>query len=85
VYYTQDVAPYSGSPFTESLKPIIILMHGGFWLRGSKQDWAKWGQTLQREGYVVMVPDYIKLPRAKTSQMQAEFISISRWAHSNAR
>jgi acetyl esterase/lipase len=81
----QDLAPNSGSPFTESLKPIVILMHGGSWLRGSKQDWTKWAQTLQREGYVVMVPDYIKLPKAKASQMQAEFISISRWTHVNAR
>ena len=38
--------------------PMVVLVHGGPWLRGGSWDWEAQSQFLASRGYVVLEPDY---------------------------
>lgn len=45
-------------PNKESFSPVIVLIHGGAFQAGSKEMYREWGETLCKEGYAVVVPNY---------------------------
>jgi acetyl esterase/lipase len=42
--------------------PVVIFWYGGGWAKGDRASYAFAGRALAREGYVVVIPDYRKVP-----------------------
>lgn len=44
---------------------VIVFLYGGGWSSGSKSDYKFVADRLTREGFIVVIPDYVKYPEAK--------------------
>ncbi|MFT3755296.1 MAG: alpha/beta hydrolase [Pseudoxanthomonas sp.] len=55
VHFPQDVA--DGAKL-----PVLIWIHGGAWLSGSREDAARYFQHIAAAGYTVVAPDYALAP-----------------------
>lgn len=45
-------------PNRKTPSPVIVLIHGGAFQAGSKEMYREWGETLVKEGFAVIVPNY---------------------------
>jgi acetyl esterase/lipase len=45
-------------PATAGLRPALLCLHGGAWLRGSQKQYKSWGPWLAERGYAVVAVDY---------------------------
>jgi acetyl esterase/lipase len=45
-------------PSAHGPRPAILLLHGGYWLEGSKSTWTSYAQALASRGYAVFAADY---------------------------
>lgn len=43
-------------------RPVLIFWHGGGWVKGAPADYAFAGRAFARQGFVVVIPDYRKVP-----------------------
>jgi len=50
-------------PTTGRNHPVLILVHGGSWRSGDKDDWADLAPRYAAEGYTVFVPNYRLAPK----------------------
>jgi acetyl esterase/lipase len=48
-------------PATSPL-PVVIFWYGGGWVKGDRTSYAFAGRALAREGFLVVIPDYRKVP-----------------------
>ncbi|MFO1243451.1 MAG: alpha/beta hydrolase [Rickettsiales bacterium] len=46
-------------------KPVIVFFYGGRWEEGSKADFRFVANRFAKEGYLVVIPDYVKYPQKK--------------------
>ena len=58
---TLDVWRAAGAGNGEK-RPVLIFWHGGGWVKGARQDYAFAGRAFAQQGFVVVVPDYRKVP-----------------------
>lgn len=42
--------------------PVVIFWYGGGWAKGDRASYAFAGRALAREGFIVVIPDYRKVP-----------------------
>ena len=42
----------------EEVSPALVLIHGGGWIKGSKEKWADWGPALARRGIASFAVSY---------------------------
>ncbi|HEY6965789.1 MAG TPA: alpha/beta hydrolase, partial [Erythrobacter sp.] len=42
--------------------PVVIFWYGGGWAKGDRTSYAFAGRALAREGFLVVIPDYRKVP-----------------------
>lgn len=52
-------APEGGA---EQPRPVVIFWYGGGWAKGDRTSYAFAGRALAREGFLVVIPDYRKVP-----------------------
>jgi acetyl esterase/lipase len=45
--------------------PVVIFWYGGGWAKGDRTSYAFAGRALAREGFLVVIPDYRKVPRVR--------------------
>ena len=45
-------------PTGADLRPALLCLHGGAWLRGSQKQYKSWGPFLAERGYAVIAVDY---------------------------
>jgi acetyl esterase/lipase len=43
--------------------PVVVFWYGGGWAKGDRASYAFAGRALAREGFLVVVPDYRKVPK----------------------
>lgn len=73
------------------VRPAVILVHGGGWSEGDKSDFADWGQSLAREGYVAFSVGYrlVKKENGKyLNHFPAQLDDVQRavrWVRANAK
>lgn len=78
---SQSVMPHAGAPGA----PVIVLVHGGGFIRGDKQERVNGGIHFARRGYLALVPNY-RLAPAHTWPAGAEDVaSVWAWARREAR
>ncbi|WP_240782037.1 alpha/beta hydrolase [Qipengyuania sediminis] len=50
---------------SKSARPVLIWWHGGGWVKGDRAAYAFAARAFARAGYVVVVPDYRKVPQVR--------------------
>jgi acetyl esterase/lipase len=45
--------------------PVVIFWYGGGWAKGDRTSYAFAGRALAREGFLVVIPDYRKVPQVR--------------------
>lgn len=48
---------------TKGPLPVVIFWYGGGWAKGDRASYAFAGRVLAREGFLVVIPDYRKVPQ----------------------
>lgn len=59
--------------------PVIIYVYGGAWDAGHKSMMMPMAQNLANQGYIVVVPDYTRYPRAKIEDMVSDVQDAVNW------
>ncbi len=68
---------------TPPAKPVIIFFYGGGWVKGDKESYGWAARALAAEGFVVVVPDYRKVPQVKFPDFVADGADAVRWTQDN--
>ena len=75
IYYPENVTQTS---------PVIVFYYGGSWRNGNKEDYAFVANRFTREGYIVIIPDYVKYPPAVYPAFVEDAALVSDWITKNA-
>ncbi len=68
---------------SDSLKPVIIFIHGGSWKSGKKELYSFFGKRLARKGYVAVMIDYPLSPEFIISDMTITSAQSVKWVYKN--
>lgn len=66
-------------------RPVIVFFYGGGWHDGTRQGYAFAGRALAAQGFVVVIPDYRKVPAVRFPAFIADAAEAVRWARDYAR
>lgn len=75
--------PASAAEADERL-PVVVWIHGGAWLSGSRGDAAPLFRLIAAEGYAVVAPDYSLAPAATYPQPLRQLGELRGWLERNA-
>ncbi len=68
-----------------STTPVIIFIYGGAWYKGSKEQHHFVADGLVRQGYTVVIPDYIKYPEGRFPSFVEDVALATAWVKSNIK
>ncbi|ORX42000.1 alpha/beta-hydrolase [Piromyces finnis] len=68
---------------TKTLKPVVIFVHGGAWIFGSKYEYSRIGSLLVEEDYVGVLPEYVLFPRGTIDDMVNDIYNSIVWTYNN--
>lgn len=60
--YGQTLDIWAPDAQAEERLPVVIFWYGGGWAKGDRTSYAFAGRALAREGFLVVIPDYRKVP-----------------------
>lgn len=63
--------------------PVIVFWYGGGWVKGDRAAYAFAGRALAREGFVVVIPDYRKVPQVRFPAFLEDGAQAVRWVRDN--
>lgn len=66
-----------------SRRPVLIFFHGGAWVKGRRAEYAFVGKAYAARGFVVVVPDYRKVPQVRFPAFVQDGASAVRWVRDN--
>ncbi|KAG4100278.1 alpha/beta-hydrolase [Neocallimastix lanati (nom. inval.)] len=75
VYYNESTI--------SQLKPVVIHIYGGAWVKGSKEEYANFGKLLQDNGYVGVLPNYVLYPFGQIEDMVEDVHTAILWTYNN--
>jgi acetyl esterase/lipase len=64
--------------------PVVMFLHGGGWVSGSKSQYRFVAEALVSRGYVVVVPGYRLHPQAEFPGFVEDAAQALAWVHRNA-
>ncbi|MFZ4125497.1 MAG: alpha/beta hydrolase [Rickettsiales bacterium] len=62
-------------------QPVILYFYGGGWTMGSKDDYLFMADTLAKQGFIVVIPDYVKYPEAKFPTFIEDAAQATEWTY----
>lgn len=65
-------------------RPVLIWWYGGGWVKGDRAAYAFAARAFAREGFVVVVPDYRKVPQVRFPAFLEDGAQAVRWTRDNA-
>jgi acetyl esterase/lipase len=73
------------SPVGSSAKPhpVVVFWYGGGWVNGTRQDYGFAARAYASQGFVVVVPDYRKVPGIRFPAMLEDGAEAVRWTRDN--
>ncbi|WP_285712510.1 alpha/beta hydrolase [Erythrobacter oryzae] len=71
-------AAASGGPL-----PVVIFWYGGGWAKGDRTSYAFAGRALAREGFLVVIPDYRKVPAVHFPAFLDDGAEAVAWTQAN--
>lgn len=63
--------------------PVVIFWHGGGWVKGTRQDYGFAARAFAARGYVVVVPDYRKVPGVRFPAFLEDGAEAVKWTRDN--
>ena len=60
-------------------RPVLIFFYGGGWVTGTRQAYAFAARAFARHGFVVVVPDYRKVPAVRFPDFLVDGAQAVRW------
>src|SRR5262249_59372456 len=60
----------------EANAPLVVYIHGGYWQRGDREDYAFLAQALNARGFDVALPSYALCPAVSVMDIVAELRSF---------
>jgi acetyl esterase/lipase len=63
--------------------PVVIFWYGGGWAKGDRTAYAFAGRALAREGFLVVIPDYRKVPQVRFPAFLDDGAEAVAWVESN--
>ncbi|KAG0043829.1 hypothetical protein BGZ83_010994 [Gryganskiella cystojenkinii] len=82
--HTTDDDAESDHTVESNGSPVIIYVYGGAWDSGHKSMMMPMAQNLANQGYIVVVPDYTRYPKAKIEDMVRDVQDAIIWTTQNA-
>lgn len=64
--------------------PVVIEVHGGGYIGGTKENNADHSKFFANSGYVVVAPDYIKVPAGSFTNAIQDLFTVYKWVEDNA-
>lgn len=64
-------------------RPVLVFWHGGGWVKGARQDYAFAGRAFARQGFVVVIPDYRKVPEVRFPAFVQDGAEAVAWVRDN--
>ncbi|MBX3563984.1 MAG: alpha/beta hydrolase [Sphingomonas sp.] len=62
-------------------RPVVIFWYGGGWVKGDRRAYSFAARALAREGFVVVVPDYRKVPTVRFPAFLQDGAEAVKWTH----
>lgn len=63
--------------------PVLVFFHGGGWVKGDHDAYAFAGRAFAKRGYVVVIPDYRKVPDVRFPAFIEDGAAAVRWTREN--
>ena len=63
--------------------PVLIFFYGGGWVKGSRQEYGWVARAYASKGFVVVVPDYRKVPQVRFPVFIEDGADAVRWTKDN--
>jgi acetyl esterase/lipase len=63
--------------------PVVIFWYGGGWAKGDRASYAFAGRALAREGFLVVIPDYRKVPEVHFPAFLDDGAEAVAWVEEN--
>lgn len=63
--------------------PVLIFYYGGGWVKGTRQEYGWAARAYASKGFVVVVPDYRKVPAVRFPAFIQDAADAVRWTHDN--
>jgi acetyl esterase/lipase len=60
-------------------RPVVIFYYGGGWVKGDRRAYSFAARALAREGFVVVVPDYRKVPAVRFPAFLQDGAEAVKW------
>jgi acetyl esterase/lipase len=60
-------------------RPVVIFWYGGGWVKGDRRAYSFAARALAREGFVVVVPDYRKVPTVRFPAFLQDGAEAVKW------
>ena len=67
----------------EARRPVLVWWHGGGWVKGDRAAYAFAGRAFARAGFVVVIPDYRKVPTVRFPAFLQDGAQAVRWTQDN--
>jgi len=68
---------------SEQLRPVVVFYHGGGWVKGDRDAYAFAGRAFASQGFVVVIPDYRKVPEVRFPAFIEDGAEAVDWTRKN--
>ena len=68
---------------SDQLRPVIVFFHGGGWVKGDRDAYAFAGRAFASQGFVVVIPDYRKVPDVRFPAFIEDGADAVDWTRKN--
>ena len=72
-----------GAPGDAAKKPVLVFFYGGGWANGERSHYGFAARAYASKGFVVVVPDYRKVPQVRFPVFNQDGAAAVRWVHDN--
>jgi acetyl esterase/lipase len=71
-------------PLGNGLHPVVLVIHGGAWSGGTRNEFADCSRYLAAQGYLVVACDYRLAPRHRFPAQHEDVQTVLEWIHAHA-
>ena len=71
------------APGGDAKKPVLVFFYGGGWANGERDHYGFAARAYASKGFIVVVPDYRKVPQVRFPAFNQDGAEAVRWVHDN--
>ena len=79
----QKLDIYAPTAKAKTPRPVLIFFHGGAWRDGEREGYGFLGRAFAARGFVTVIADYRKAPKALFPAFVQDTASVVAWVHAN--